>query len=250
MEYQRYLLVPGTWAAGRALRSTTDPPDYWEPGGALVVYLQQQGWDNVSTGRMYWDGRLQGTPLTRLLMGTRFQGQWHIGWRVGGDQVAYMLWCLNQLYQIDKKMGGSRINPADVIGFCHSHGLGPMSYGLSQNICPHIKAIMSIASPTRADMEDVYLQASEKVDRWLHLQMGSRDRMKWLGTIGTGSWADTLGLLTGLTRGPEQATRRDRLVEYDHSQFVNLDPMTRVSELWPSRLAYLLEGAQNADAKP
>ena len=50
---QRYFIVPGTWATGRAHAKTDDPPDYWEDGGALVTYLASQGWVNVAVGRSF-----------------------------------------------------------------------------------------------------------------------------------------------------------------------------------------------------
>jgi hypothetical protein len=235
---QPYGLVPGTWAAGRALRSATDPPDYWEDGGALVVYLRQQGWENIDVGRMYWDGRLQGSPLGRLLYRRRFEGQWHIGWTVGGENISHMIQGL-ATRPVDP------VDPADLIMICHSHGLQPLAKGLADPACPRIKGLLSVASPVRHDMGEIYTLAAAKVDRWEHCQMGSRDRLRWYGVIGAGRWQDALGGALGLTIGPEQATRRTQLKEYDHSEFINVVPSSGALSRWPERLAYL-EGADRA----
>ena len=235
---QRYLIVPGTWAAGRALRSATDPPDYWEPGGSLVVYLSQHGWDNVSTGRMYWDGRLQGTPLGRLVYRRKLEGQMHIGWTVGGECISHTLQTL-ATRPIDP------VDPAELIIVCHSHGLQPVAKGLADPLCPKVKGLLSVASPIRNDMQELYTLAAEKVERWEHCQMGSRDRLRWYGVIGSGRWQDALGGALGLTIGPEQATKRTQLKEYDHSEFINVVPSSGALARWPERLSYL-EGANHA----
>lgn len=227
MSKQHYLVVPGTWAAIR-----NGGIDYWEPGGALNRMLEARGWVNAATGVPFWDTRGQGTIFGRLLFRGRYQQAWHIGWRLGGMFLSRELQCLRH----------RGIDPEDLVGLGHSHALQVWAYALSDPACPRIKALLSVASPTRNDMELLYTELALKVDRWLHLQMGGRDRWKWLGTIGTGSWADTIGSITGLTRGPAQATRRDRLVDYDHSEFINVDPTTEAADLWPSRLDYLEDG--------
>lgn len=199
------IIVPGTWAF------TDEKRPYYGEDGMFVDFLRAHDYEPVGVGKTYWTTNADGTLIQRIISRQTTKQGWHRDWKTGGECLGHFLETID--------------NPERLVVFCHSHGLQVALYALSAPTTPAIGALCSIGSPDRADMEGVMVKAKRKIGKWLHMQMGGRDRWKWLGTIGTGSWKDTLGSAIGATKGPNYADRRDQLLELDHSEVLN-DPNT------------------------
>lgn len=178
--------------------------DYYEVGGSFVNFLDAQGFENLWPGQSWWDTALNGTLWQRLAYQRWAQGLWHGTWDVGGDFTAYFL--------------AQQPNPHEIVVFTHSHGFQVLQYALSKDNCPAIGAACVVAGPVRADMVQVYAKARPKMGKLMYVATGSRDKWKWLGTIGTGSVLDTLGSIAGVTLGPTDADRTEKLLELDHTE--------------------------------
>lgn len=202
-EITRAILVPGTW--GDAVGGS---PDWFEVGGVFYNRLIHEGLSICSPGRPWWTTDLEGSPWEWLIAKKVPEVGWHRDWKVGGHSISH---------ELREHVPDSTA----VVAFVHSHGLNPLLYALADPSTPAIGALCSVGSPDRDDMREIAELARPKIGRWLHIQdPGHRDAMKWLGTLGSGSWRDTVGAILGLTRGHARADRWHTVEGLGHSRML------------------------------
>lgn len=132
-------------------------------------------------GLRFWSG---------ALAGTFFAGRGHRVWKFGGRTVYAFL---------EKLTPEER---AKLVIVAHSHGGTVLAYALAMRPLLKVGAIVTVGTPVRKDMDDVWALAKEATD--LHIQIysvGVGSFMRWVGQRGRlrreMPWADVRWTVKG-----------------------------------------------------
>ena len=170
----KYIPVAGTWSRKRydhahSWYRTRSPFD--RTVSALGYERVDQDGDPERPDKGFWSGDINGLMLQWVMW-------WrdpHPDWKTGGEAL--------------RKFMLGRTGPSeDVTLFLHSHGGQVGAYalaGLSGVMAANLSNIHVVTCdmPVRADMADVYAQASLSASTWTHLysERGWKSMMRWLG---------------------------------------------------------------------
>lgn len=158
----KYLPIQGTHA-------WREKGEWWQPDSPFVSSMRDCGHELLSPEQPFvWSTDLNGISL-RSLFGVRAS---HNDWRAGGHALTYYL----------------RAIPFDDRNLiAHSHGLQVVLYAAATRSVA-IRSVIAIASPERADMDEVAQQGRPSIDRWVHVCDPRADWVAWLGQITDGRW--------------------------------------------------------------
>lgn len=142
----------------------------WVTSDSLFArYMSELGWTRTADNFGFWSTQLSGTF---------FCGSSHLAWQFGGDMLRRFL--LTLPYE-------------DRIVIAHSHGGNVAAYGVSSGV--PIRALITVDSPVRRDMEEIWEAAVPHIGYHIHLYgTGFGSRMRWFGQRGRFKrrmpWAD------------------------------------------------------------
>lgn len=159
------LLIPGTYGWGW----TDDAAQWWHPSSPFVAFLQREGFAILGGDCPFvWSTELDGIPnwLKR-------PKRKHVIWEAGGlNLYAYLA---NRLVPIEYVP----IRDRNIIA--HSHAMQVVAYGCANGL--KVNRLLTIGSPVREDMRDVYELARPNIAQWRHLYSDASDRIQWFGTL-------------------------------------------------------------------
>ena len=96
----------------------------------------------------------------------------------------------------------------------HSHGGQVAAYAAAQGL--QIERLVTVATPVRGDMDEVYSKAAQNIGRWVHLH-SNNDIWQVLGGLMDGKW--------GIHREVPYADENIMVPDIQHSDFLH-------PELW------------------
>lgn len=195
----KVMLVQGTHGWG-----WSSAQQWWEQGSPFAQSLQRQGCELLGGARPFiWSTDLDGFGW---LLRRPFKR--HINWESAGLQLyAY----------IDNPLVGpitDYVPLADRNIIAHSHALQVVAYACRAGL--KINRLITIGSPVRRDMDDVYRAARPNIRAWLHVHSDGSDRIQWLGELGDGH--------LGIVREAPLADQNLRIAHVSHSRLL-WDPM-------------------------
>jgi hypothetical protein len=159
----RAVTVPGTWG---------DNDSWHRPGSWWWLTMAINGWLPAESSVAPCDGFSWSCDLDGALL-DRLTGRRHTQWKAAGDALSYYLAGMPYEHRI-------------VVA--HSHGAQVLGYMLAEH-GDHVpvRALITVCSPVREDMADVWAQGARYAHRWLHLYgPGWANKMQWAGTLFSG----------------------------------------------------------------
>ena len=146
------VLVAGTW-------SDSTPGDrklvWWEPGSPFAAEAARNGVELLAPDDPFrWTTELEG------IVGK------NDAWQAAGNALAR--YCR-------EKARGEMVN-----GIFHSHAGQVLAYAALSRRFHHV---ITVATPVRADMVDIYRRAARSISAWTHIYTGRGDRWQWLGAL-------------------------------------------------------------------
>lgn len=215
------LLVAGTHAWGR----TDERGEWWNACSPFGAFLQREGFDIIGGARPFtWDTDLDGVGWLR-----RRPFKKHINWESAGVN----LWAYLANPLVAKVLQDDYVAIADRNIIAHSHAMQVVAYACAAGL--KVNRLLTLASPVRDDMRDVYSAARPNIGRWLHVHSDASDRIQWMGTLFDGKF--------GVVRAQPLADINLQIPKVSHSKLLN-DP--EAFERW--RSAGLLNFLRGVDA--
>lgn len=193
------LLVQGTHGWGR-----TTAIQWWESCSPFCAFLQANDFAVLGGDRPYlWDTDLDGIGW----LGKR-PAKKHINWQAAAwSAYNYLVPALvRDGFITDNYVP---IAARNVIG--HSHAMQVMAYACSFGL--KINRLVTIGSPVREDMMDVYKAAKPNIGRWLHVHSDGSDRIQWFGELLDGH--------LGIVREQPYADENKLVAKVSHSKLLN-----------------------------
>lgn len=195
-------LVQGTHGWGRS----ADETQWWHHASPFATWLTAQDCLVLGAVRPFiWDTDLDGIGWLH-----RRPFKKHINWEAAG-------WALyNYLVPAIAREGfvvDDYVPLADRNLVAHSHALQVVAYGCANGL--KINRLLTIGSPVREDMADVYAAALPNIGAWLHVHSDGSDRVQWFGELFDGHF--------GVVREAPLADRNVLIAKVAHSKLLN-DP--------------------------
>jgi hypothetical protein len=142
---------------------------WWMPDSPFMANMNRLGHSHVAPEDPFvWSTDLNGASLWRLF-GKRAK---HRDWHAGGKALA---WYLRDVPYADRNL------------IAHSHGLQVALFAATVGDI-YIRSLVSVASPERADMDEVAVNALCSIGRWVHVIDARADWLAWLGQMTDGRW--------------------------------------------------------------
>ena len=145
-----------------------------KPGSLFDTYLTRLGITRRQAARQFW---------SRALAGTFFTGSGHRVWQFGGDDLRVYLDSISS-YRL-----------ARTILIAHSYGGAVLAYALAKRPRIRVGAIITVGTPIRRDLDEVWEVARTSTQWHVHLYgTGFGSWMRWVGQRGRFArrmrWAD------------------------------------------------------------
>jgi pimeloyl-ACP methyl ester carboxylesterase len=195
----RYITIAGTWGMHHT-------EDWYSPTSNLSKFLL----DHQAI-------QLETNPLKRYMWSTGIDGidkhndTWDAAGRALADYVSPPL------------LGKALIAPEDTYLIAHSHGGNVVAYACAVYGLK-INGLITVGTPIRKDLNDVYKAAAPNISRHLHLYAGWRDYMQTLGALFDGRF--------GIHRKHPFAGRNGRVPGGNHGSILR---DTSFFHLWMER---------------
>jgi hypothetical protein len=154
----RYITIAGTGGAHR-------PEDWDSPDSSFSRFLSEYGCD-----------QLVASPLKRYMWSTMVDGldNRNDTWDAAGRALAH--------YICPPLIEDCLMKPEDTFIIAHSHGGNVVAYACGKYGL-QVKGLVTIGTPIRKDMYEIYEAASDNIDRHLHLHGGWKDYWQVLGAL-------------------------------------------------------------------
>lgn len=150
--------VEGTWGSKRGSLA------WWRWGSDFWHQLIARGFaqfDVEEDAKFHWDDGIEG------VFGKNKR------WILGGMRLKYFM---DAYRNPDKK----------ALVVAHSHGGQVAAYAAANGT--KMDVLVTMATPVRKDMIEVYKDAQQEVGLWIHIHSNRSDWMQWLGSWFDGSW--------------------------------------------------------------
>lgn len=217
------LLIQGTHGWGR----TDQSQQWWDRRSPFCAFLEQNGVTVLGGARPYlWDTDVDGLGWLK-----RRPHKKHINWEAAGWHLYDYLWpsMSRDGFKVEEYVP---LKERNLIG--HSHAMQVITYACSQGLV--INRLLTIGSPVRQDMSEVYKAARPNIRRWLHVHSDGSDRIQCFGTLFDGH--------IGIVRRQSFADINLLVPKVSHSKLLN-DP--KCFDLWKQNgLIDFLHGANDA----
>lgn len=147
-----YISVHGTWDLGEDA--------WWRHGSSFCKFAGENGLHCEEEHEpFFWSGAIDGVG---------FFGNKHETWMASGLSLKNRL-------RLSKREHRNLI--------LHSHALQNAAYADIE-----VNNIITVGSPIREDMADLYLKLRKRCNKWLHIYDASWDKMGFLGQMFDGRW--------------------------------------------------------------
>lgn len=159
----RYIPVAGTHAVKRGW-------DWDDPNSAFNEFLKDHGIVLLMISplkRYAWSTALDGLDATNET------------WDAAGRALAH--------YIAPPLLDTALIPQEELYVIAHSHGGNVVAYACGKYGLK-INGLITVGTPIRKDLEEIYEAASHNIKRHLHLHAGWRDYMQALGALFDGRW--------------------------------------------------------------
>lgn len=169
-----YIAVPGTWGW-----RDRDRPDAWfRAGSPFACEVAALGLVPLRADPFLWTTRVNGTEGWRRWFAWVIPASWE-----RGDHLDWLA-CAEALRWYDE-VNGHRA----VVVIAHSHGGQGAAYAIARGwLRPRL--FMTVSTPPRADMDDVYVAVRMELDRhggrWRHVHAATLDFWQRAGVGGDG----------------------------------------------------------------
>lgn len=189
------LLVQGTHGWGR-----DDAVQWWEKRSAFCTFLQREQLSTLGGDYPFiWSTDLDGVGFFKG------KGRRHINWESAGCNLLAYLWPrLSSRFDDYVPLGDRNI-------IAHSHALQVVAYACAQGL--KINRLVTVGSPVRKDMADVYEKARPNIGVWTHVHSDGSDRVQWFGELFDGH--------LGIVREAPLADRNVLIASVSHSRLLN-----------------------------
>lgn len=193
----RAQLIQGTWAWGHSKEG-----QWWECKSAFCAFLELAGVATIGGARPFiWSTEVDGLGWLQ-----RRKAKRHLIWESAGDNLFAYLKPPMSLYD-----DYVPIADRNLIG--HSHALQVIAYACAAGL--KINRLITLGSPIRKDMADIYRQARPNIGHWLHVHSDGSDKIQWFGELLDGH--------LGIVREAPLADRNVLIAKVSHSKLLN-DP--------------------------
>ncbi len=150
--------------------------NWWQQGSPWLRYLREQGCVPYAPARPFiWTTALDGVPWPWQRARTQ-----HLTWRAAAHNLyAYLV---PPIFGGDAN--GVAATPTATRIVAHSHAAQVVAFACAEGLI--VERLITIGSPVREDMADVWRQARPRIGTWVHVHSDASDRWQWLGTLGDG----------------------------------------------------------------
>jgi pimeloyl-ACP methyl ester carboxylesterase len=185
-----YITVAGTWGSHHE-------QDWWSPESNFSKFLLEHDCEQLVT-----------SPLKRYMWSTVLDGvdSRNDTWDAAGRALAH--------YITPPLLDKSLVKPDDTYIIAHSHGGNVVAYACAEYGLK-INGLITVGTPIRKDLYDVYKAASSNISRHLHLYAGWRDYWQTFGALFDGRF--------GIHRQHPYATRNGKVPGGNHGSILR-DP--------------------------
>lgn len=204
IQVTRFLPVAGThgWRGGQT-------GGWWRDGSPWLSELASRGFEPYNSKRPFvWSTHLDGHTgvlrkwLGKLIPWRKTQSR-HLVWEAAGLSLyAYLVppvW--------NGAANGIDVPPHETRVVAHSHALQVVAYACAEGL--KIDRLITVGSPVRADMMDIYAAARDNIGYWLHLHSDYSDLIQLAGSLGDG--------VLGIVRAHPWADENQRVRHVGHS---------------------------------
>lgn len=194
-----YIATAGTFAINREV-------EWYQPDSDFSKFLLDNGCKQLETN-----------PLKRYMWSTALDGVGDANdtWDAAGRALAH--------YIVPPLLGKSLVKPEDTYIIAHSHGGNVVAYACGKYGLK-VNGLVTVGTPIRGDLYDVYKSALPNITRHLHIYAGWRDYWQLWGALFDGRF--------GIHREHPFAHRNERVPEGDHGSVLR-DP--KFFPLWTER---------------
>lgn len=215
-----FIAIGGTWAwNGSSVGQWYDPTSPWSAN------MRGRGFEHhhllAGAKRPFvWTTDLEGNQFWRRLVGRQPD---LTEWQAAGENLF--------AYCVPPIAPQTQIKPCDLHIIAHSHAAQVVAFAAADGL--KINTLVTVGSPVRADLAEVYRRAKANIGFWWHFHSDGSDRFQWLGEIGD-SWWSVLTRPLHPTRINPYADQNVGLPGVGHSQILN--DMTLFDEAWSGPL--------------
>lgn len=149
-------------------------------------FSRVEDWDNTNSNLSKFllekdCEQLIANPLKRFMWSTMVDGidKTDSTWDASGRALAD--------YITPPLLGKSLLEPKDTYIISHSHGGNVVAYACAKYGLK-INGLITVGTPIRKELDDVYKAAATNITRHLHLYAGWRDYWQTLGAMFDGRW--------------------------------------------------------------
>lgn len=164
-----FVAVPGTWA----WRDRDNPKAWFQPTSAFAATLATITIFPLRPRPFWWTTRVNGHDGWRRWLHWMIPRSWergdHLDWQAAAEALTW--YCEAE-------------GTPDIL-IAHSHGGQVAAYAAAWGL--KIPLLVTVSTPVRADMDDIYLAARPNIGVWRHIYASDRDRMQWWGSAGDGA---------------------------------------------------------------
>lgn len=167
-----FIAIGGTWAwNGSSKGQWYDPDSPWSANMRLKGFQHH----HLLTGSprpFVWDTDLEGVQFWRRWFGRPSTLDWQTA---GMNLFAY---CVPPIFP------SAQIPPCNLNIIAHSHAMQVVAFGAADGL--KVNTLITVGSPIRADMLDVYRRARPNIGFWWHFHSDYSDHVQWLGEFADG----------------------------------------------------------------
>lgn len=208
-----FLAIGGTWS----WRGNSNG-QWYDPGSPWSANMRARGFEHhhllVGAGRPFvWTTDLEGNQFWRRLIGRPPD---LTEWQAAGSNLF--------AYCVPPVAPTARIRPCDLHIVAHSHAAQLVAFAAADGL--QINTLVTVGSPVRADMRDVYRRAKANIGFWWHFYSDASDRWQWFGETGDGKWQWPWAV----DRTQPSADQNIGLPGVGHSKILN--DMTLFADVW------------------
>lgn len=208
-----FIAIGGTWSWNGSSKG-----QWYDTGSPWSANMRGHGFEHhhLLTGAprpFVWDTDVDGNQFWRRLFR---KAPSVTGWQSAGMNL------LN--YCVPAIAPDRCIPPCELHVIAHSHAGQVVAFAAADGL--KINTLITVSSPVRADLTEVYRRARPNIGFWLHIHSDQSDRFQWLGEVGDGH--------LGIVRNHPFADQNNSYQAVGHSQILN--DMTLFNDVWSGPL--------------
>lgn len=213
-----FLAIAGTWAWNGSSKG-----QWYDPGSPFSANMRTRGFEHLhlecGDGRPFvWDTDVDGNQFWRRLIGKKPSVT---GWQAAGTNLYD--------YCVPPFAPDRCVPPENLHAIGHSHGGQVILFAAADGL--KINTLITVSSPIRADLTEIYRRARKNIGFWLHIHSDRSDRWQWMGEVGDGRF--------GIVRNHPFADQNNSYQDVGHSQILN--DMRLFNDVWSGPLELIKE---------